>query len=91
MTREVRQPGTNATPALQPDRPYKWQDDAVCADVRGFTERPEPEQQAVCADCTVRTPCAGYALARPTLIHKGIVWGGLTADQLGTVYRKSHR
>lgn len=73
---------------------YEWMDRASC---KGKTHLMFPkehkdityivEARALCAGCSVREQCLGYALEFPSADMHG-VWAGLTSRQLAAEQRK---
>lgn len=67
-----------------------WQDDAACNAYPTFTEWPSArDQQAICADCTVKAPCVEQAISDGPPF--AAVHGGLPIEELHRLYDRRSR
>lgn len=68
----------------RPERPYEWQDDALCAQVGTEMFFPEKDgstkdAKQICAQCPVREQCLAYAIENNERFG---IWGGVSEREL---------
>ena len=82
----LTKPKAERDPAAFSD--LSWMDRAICSKLIDFAEASLDDQQAVCAFCPVRTPCAALGMVEHPDSTDSTVFGGLTARQRRSI--RSH-